>query len=282
VDDAWLRALAAGYGGGGDVVTAESPSGALIATVGPIVIKVHHLRTDPTLLAARLRAAADARLADVLVPPVSTTVHPTPDGRSATVWPRMEVLHPCQNEAPWADAGTLLARLHRVDHEPIAMLPALRPIARLERALRRVPSAKPGAPLLLRVGSAILAQAVSPPPGARLVHGDWHLGQLGSRAGWAWRLLDIDDLGVGDPAWDLARPAGFWAAGLLPDCEWDAMLTAYRSAGGPGVPRFGDPWPRLDLPARAAVVVAACRAVTRPESVAEDTADALLEACGRM
>jgi predicted trehalose synthase len=43
-----------------------------------------------------------------------------------------------------------------------------------------------------------------------LVHGDWHLGQLGRR-GEHWVLIDVDDLGVGDPAWDLARPAGFWA-----------------------------------------------------------------------
>ena len=47
-----------------------------------------------------------------------------------------------------------------------------------------------------------------------LVHGDWHLGQL-ARVDAEWRLLDIDDVGLGDPAWDLGRPAGFWAAGLL-------------------------------------------------------------------
>jgi hypothetical protein len=45
------------------------------------------------------------------------------------------------------------------------------------------------------------------------------LGQLGWRLG-ALVLIDVDDLGVGDPAADLARPAGFWAAGLLPDGDW--------------------------------------------------------------
>ena len=49
-------------------------------------------------------------------------------------------------------------------------------------------------------------------------------------------LIDVDDLGVGDPAWDLARPAGFWAAGLIPDDDWATFLDAYRDAGGPALP----------------------------------------------
>ncbi|HEY5846756.1 MAG TPA: hypothetical protein VIT42_08205 [Microlunatus sp.] len=82
MDLTWLARLAAEFGGSGDVRTAESRSGALIVYAGPVVVKVHHSRTDPTLLEARLRVAADVRLADVLVGPVSTAVHPTPDGRS--------------------------------------------------------------------------------------------------------------------------------------------------------------------------------------------------------
>jgi aminoglycoside phosphotransferase (APT) family kinase protein len=88
-----------------------------------------------------------------------------------------------------------------------------------------------------------------------LVHGDFHLGQLGRRAG-PWVLLDVDDLGAGDPAWDLARPAGFWAAGLIPDDDWAAFVDSYRDAGGAALPA-GDPWPVLDPFARAAVVQAA-------------------------
>ena len=69
-------------------------------------------------------------------------------------------------------------------------------------------------------------------------------------------LIDIDDLGAGDPAWDLARPAGFWAAGLIPDDDWATFLDAYRDAGGSALPR-SDPWPVLEPFARAAVVQAA-------------------------
>jgi aminoglycoside phosphotransferase (APT) family kinase protein len=104
------------------------------------------------------------------------------------------------------------------------------------------------------------------------VHGDWHLGQLGRQSATApWLLIDVDDLGVGDPAWDLARPAGFWAAGLIPDDDWAAFLQSYRDAGGPAVPH-GDPWRELDPFARAAMIQAA----------ANDPDDELLAACERM
>ncbi|HPV81044.1 MAG TPA: hypothetical protein PLK64_14715, partial [Dermatophilaceae bacterium] len=102
----------------------------------------------------------------------------------------------------------------------------------------------------------------------------------------------LDDLGWGDPAWDLARPAGFWAAGLLSTDDWEGFLAAYRAAGGPGVPVTGDPWPALDLPARAAVVIAATRAVGAVGAVgarrsgadthSDPTAEALLDACRKM
>lgn len=282
MDLTWVAGLAREFGGSGELRTAESSSGALIAYAGSVVVKVHHARTDPTLLRARLSAAADVGRAHVLVVPGSIALHTTPDGRLATVWPRLEVLRPTVSRPPWASAGKLLARLHLVNDEPYGSLPALRPVARLERALRRIPSSAHAAPLLLQVGSAVVAEAATAAGDCRLVHGDWHLGQLGRRTGRAWRLLDVDDLGVGDPVWDLARPAGFWAAGLLSDSDWATFLAAYRGAGGPAVPPDGNPWPRLDLPARAAVVTAACRAVSRPEADEQDIAEVLFEACRRM
>ncbi len=48
------------------------------------------------------------------------------------------------------------------------------------------------------------------------MHGTGQLGWDGRRR----VLIDVDDLGVGDPRWDPGRPAGFWAAGLIPDAEW--------------------------------------------------------------
>ena len=281
MDRAWLADLAAAFGGTGDIEVVESPAGALIAYAGPVVVKVHHPRTDPRRLAARLRAAAGPRLERLLLAPLSTTVHPTPDGRAVTVWPRVDVLHATDDEQPWAAAGALLARLHQVTLEPISGLPATRPAARLERALRRIQGSS-YAPLLHRVGSAVANEVGAATACCHLVHGDWHLGQLCRRPDDGLRLLDVDDLGVGDPAWDLGRPAGFWAVGLLADADWEAILAAYRRAGGSGVPRAGDPWPRLELPARAAVVLAACRAVARPRPGEDEAAEVLLRACARM
>ncbi len=86
----------------------------------------------------------------------------------------------------------------------------------------------------------------------------------------------MDDFGVGDPAWDLARPAGFWATGLLDDESWVSLLTAYREAGGPAVPADGDPWPALDLPAKAGVLIATVQALGQPHR--PETAAALLQA----
>jgi aminoglycoside phosphotransferase (APT) family kinase protein len=113
-----------------------------------------------------------------------------------------------------------------------------------------------------------------------LVHGDWHLGQLGRCSGTEpWVLIDADDLGVGDPAWDLARPAGFWAAGLIPDDDWTTFLDAYRDAGGPAVPA-DDPWPVLEQFARAAVIHAAASGVAHGDD--DETQAALVAACARM
>lgn len=293
MDLVWLGDLAAAFGGSGELTLTESPSGSLIACAGAVVVKVHHPRTQALLLRARLLVAADPRLEHLLLSPLSAAVHPTPDGRSATVWPRVSVLGAGDDGHPWSAAGALLGRLHRMDPEPhpaqhgerltepLAELPAMNPATRLQRALDRVRGASRAA-LLNRVGSAVLAEIGTAPVGRHLVHGDWHLGQLGRLPGGSLRLLDIDDLGLGDPAWDLARPAGFWAVGLLADQDWDAFLAGYRGAGGPAVPLVGDPWPHLELPARAAVVLAACRAVARPRPDEDEAAEALLRACSRM
>ncbi len=246
---------------------------------GSVVVKLHARRIDPGELGARLAAQRAPAVAEFWVQPLSAAIAVAPDGRAATVWPRVEPLDPAE-PAPWAEAGRLLAELHRA---PVAAGPPHGGPARLRRAvagLRRLGRADVA--WLVDLGECLLREEsrVAPAP-VTWVHGDFHLGQLARpSADGRLLLLDCDDFGVGDPAWDLGRPAGYWASGLLPDDAWSAFLAAYRGAGGRGVPQVGDPWPALDLPARAAVVVAAARELRRDPG--GPPAAALLATCRQM
>lgn len=118
----------------------------------------------------------------------------------------------------------------------------------------------------------------------RLCHGDLHLGQLIRPRATDWRLIDIDDLGLGDPAWDLARPAAWYAAGLLAPEDWDRFLGAYRAAGGSAAGQ-GDPWPRLDVPARALTVQTAALALAKAAAAGralDEAEEAMVEAAVRI
>ena len=258
---------------------------ALVVALGGVVAKVHLARTDVASLRDRLGFAARS---PVFVPPTTPEPLRGPDASAVTLWPRVEVLDP-DRVPPWEEAARLLAALHRTP--PTADLPTHGGHDRLLRAAHRLAVApdSPAVAVLRRTAQAVVeasGRRADPPAPMAVVHGDWHLGQLGrfgaATDGSPWRLLDIDDLGLGDPAWDLARPAGFWAAGLLDDESWSTFLGAYRATGGTAVPAAGDPWPALDPPARAAVLVAATRAVLRPDTLSQDTAEALVAACERM
>ncbi|GDY58025.1 hypothetical protein SVIO_086480 [Streptomyces violaceusniger] len=120
--------------------------------------------------------------------------------------------------------------------------------------------------------------------GTSLCHGDLHLGQLIRHRATDWRLIDIDDLGLGDPAWDLARPAAWYAAGLLAAEDWERFLGAYRAAGGSAAGQR-DPWPRLDVPARALTVQTAALALAKAAAAGralDEAEEAMVEASVRI
>ncbi|MEV0092875.1 phosphotransferase [Streptomyces sp. NPDC050738] len=275
----------------GATILADRPDGAVVRH-GDAVAKSHAPDTDPGALDTRVAVAAHLLLAGILLPPLAP---PVPAARPVTTWPYGAPVDPADPEAaPWEEAAALLARLHAVD--PAALpgpLPPMRGPAKAARALARMAAA--GADLsaaepVLRAWRALPAWArdeVRAPGPSYLCHGDLHLGQLVRHPAptGPWQLIDIDDLGLGDPAWDLARPAAWYAAGLLPPDTWTRFLDAYRAAGGPAVPPDGDPWPLLDVPARALTVQTAALALAK--STAErrelDEAErAMLASCVRI
>ncbi|MDG9706120.1 phosphotransferase family protein [Streptomyces sp. DH37] len=277
---------------------------------GDTVAKAHAPDSDPGRLEVRLRVAAHPLLRGVLLAPLSAGGSgPEPGGRfldtlpgrrPVSLWPYGVPVDPGAPEAaPWEAAGELLARLHAVPAGALpGPLPPMRGPAKAVRALdlmRRTARRTPAVRAVEAAWASLPAwtRDEAPPPRAdTLCHGDVHLGQLVRHPApdGPWRLIDVDDLGLGDPAWDLARPAAWFATGLLAPACFGRFLDAYRAAGGTALPggadgRPHDPWPWLDAPARALTVQLAARALAgaAAQGRAPDEVDrALVDACSRI
>lgn len=273
---------------------------ALLILGRDVIVKVHRTGTDPDALAARLALAAEA---PELVHPLEPEPVRVPAelsiawgvGDWATVWPRVHTLDPDTDPGllPWGQAGALLSHLHsRIpdiggSYPPRTGWPASGGPRRCRRALARLRALDDP-----RAGIVRAAARTLPPPeavlgGQRLVHGDWHPGQLGRQSDEQdWRLIDVDDVGRGAAVCDLARPAAFRAVGLLPEAGWLDLVAGYRSGPGDALPATGPVWGAVDLAARWAVVVAAAGLLRDGTSAlggaGHETLTAFVEACHSM
>jgi aminoglycoside phosphotransferase (APT) family kinase protein len=278
-----LTEIAGVYGGRGTPSVHPSRTDVVVVRRGEVVVKAHSERDDPDRLALRVRAAGAAALTGIMLPPLERKVLRVA-GRALTVWPAgtpvsADDAHADPGSAPWEEGARLLARLHAVPLTDVPRLPEAGGPGRAARAVRRMPGDGPLQRLVRRAHAGIEVEEPAP---ALLTHGDWHLGQLVRRE--RWLLIDVDDLGVGDPAWDLARPAAWYAAGLLEARIWERFLGAYLASGGPAL-GAGDPWARLDLPARALTVQLAAVAVfnaARDGRELDEAEQSLIEACDRI
>lgn len=251
--------------------------------------------------AARSDAAQSAPGPYVAAPPAPVPSAPAvavlsvaAGGRPVSAWPYgVPVDRHDPAAAPWAEAAVLLARLHLVPPGALpGPLPPMRGPAKAALAVARLRGVADSAAArtVRRAWRRLPAWArdEAPHPGpAALCHGDLHLGQLVRHPApdGPWQLIDVDDLGTGPAAWDLARPAMWFAAGLLEPDAWARFLAAYRSAGGPAVPPEGDPWGQLDVPARALAVQTAAIGVAKAAREGRDLDEAeseLVAICARI
>jgi Ser/Thr protein kinase RdoA (MazF antagonist) len=262
--------------------------GAFVIRFADVVVKAHPADVDVDALRSRLAVAVGPELSELLVPPLAGGEVFDAAGRAVTVWPAGEpVARDDPDAAPWEAAATLLARLHAAPARLPRRLPPAGAPARVAKALARMRGVAAGSRAAAVVERAVGSLPPLPAGKAALLHGDWHLGQLVRGAGGVpgWRLVDVDDLGFGDPVWDLARPAALFAAGTLDPGAWYRFLDAYRAAGGCAVPEQGDPWPALDVAARALAVQLAASGVADAADAGrapDDFEAALLDACRRI
>ncbi|MET9540912.1 aminoglycoside phosphotransferase family protein [Streptomyces sp. NPDC006553] len=267
---------------------------------GRLVAKAHAPGTDPEAHRARIALAAHPDVREVFLPPLPMSTPGELDGRPVSVWPYGSPVDPADPDAaPWEEAATLLARLHRTSPPagPAGRLPEMRAPVKAALAVDRMRRTAPDHPAAATVLAAwrSVPDGVAPDGPLLLCHGDFHLGQLVRDASPAeseggptpppapWRLIDMDDAGLGDPSWDLARPAAWFAAGILPPEIWSRFLGAYQEAGGPAV--GADPWVQLDVPARALTVQTAALAVAKSTAEGrplDEVEDVMIDTCARI
>jgi len=245
--------------------------------VDDVVLTRHPDGTSRSDLTARLTAASTDPVRAVFAAPLLGVAAAAPDGHLLSLTPRTDPLPP-EMPPPWREAGSLLARLHRMVAP--ATLPTHAGKERLAESVAEAATLKPGGSTdILRELGMTLLDTWPDLTWRAVVHGDWGLGKLARLPGTTTLVLTEPwSLGLGDPAWDLGRPAGLWAAGLLDEHSWSEFVAGYSEGEG-AFPGVKIPWESLEHPARGAVFRAAVRELKRSGDEPSEVALTLVKAC---
>ena len=140
------------------------------------------------------------------------------------------------------DLAGALARIHAIDPAPLGFLPNLVPAAGVEGLAAQFASFGGDRPIIA-LGLAWLRRNLPPARAARLVHGDFRIGNVMAEQGRLTGVLDWELAHTGDFHEDLAFGCmAVWRFGKL-DCpafgftDLETFLAAYTRAGGAEVDR---------------------------------------------
>lgn len=268
-----------------DLKVLPSGNSALVVKYGPIVIKAHSEKTNTPDLDARLRLIRQPALVKLFLQPLQERAI-VAAGRPLSLWPSVtEAAVAKADDINWNGSGRLLACLHTAPYPNVfsrSFVPQAGWLSRLARTNAKLHASgyRPEKNLVLGAFASLpsLSSADWRTAPERLIHGDWHPGQLvldGDKP----LLIDIDDLGLGPTSFDLARPAAWYLAGFLSSRSWQGFLESYADAGGP-IAHKANYWRTLELPARAAVIQDAAKSLLRAEREHRELYDFELELIG--
>lgn len=141
-----------------------------------------------------------------------------------------------------ADLAQQLARIHALDPAPLGFVPHLDPAEGVEKLAEQFAGFGGDRPVIA-LGLAWLRRNLPPPTQARLIHGDFRVGNVMAEGGRLTGVLDWELAHTGDPHEDLAFGCmAVWRFGRLDRpafgfADLDSFFAAYEAAGGFAVDR---------------------------------------------
>lgn len=256
---------------------------------GNVVVKIYnqksllqHVETSLTLIASR-------EANDLFLQPLCRHVFQIED-RLFTVWPAAETHLPNSvDQFEWVESAQLLASLHNLSVRTKRLVRPAGWLGRLGHLKTKIEACRafPDERKTLLAALETLPRFSSTTwheNNTSLVHGDWHPGQV-VRSSNQLKLIDCDDVGLGNPMWDLARVAGWSLAGVISHEVWTSFFNHYAAARQLTNQQIETVWQNLELPARAATILSAATGVIHAEKEQRDLEDyekELFESCQRI